>query len=581
MSKLNVDQKTIKNLLSDNKADFLIPDYQRPYAWDAEKECLTLWEDVFTFAIPEGDADKFDRTTAEYYLGPIVTFKNDNGQMEIIDGQQRLTTIMLLLRAFYSRFEKMKDKQSQLLREMIGKCIWKTDEFDQPDMNLLKINSEVATDKDKEEFLAILKDGVVNDKMKSRYAENFRFFQGKIDEFVADYPAYFPYLPSRILNNCILLPIEADVQDTALRIFSTLNNRGKALSDADIFKAEFYKYYSKLGKKDDFIKRWRKLEEICEKHLHSNSGTPMDELFSRYMYYERAKKGVKRSTTEALRSFYGANNYALLQSDETLCNMELLADFWNDVYSMSDDRFSQRVLRQLFVLNYAPNSMWTFFVSVYFLCNKDANNQLDDEKFYNFLTKSIAFIWAHAITNPGVNALRTQIYAEMVNLINGKEVDFSEFRFPQQQTANQFDNYNFYNGRPITKSMLVWWCMHNENQERPELDTVFEIEHIYARNRYDLEKSLSSKEMVERLGNKSILEKRINIRASNFRFGDKLKYYNGYTTSKGDDKKATCVLELKQLAKTKNDFAEADIKERTVTILEAFARFLDEQRLIK
>ena len=189
MSKLNVDQKTIKNLLSDNKADFLIPDYQRPYAWDAEKECFTLWEDVFAFAIPEGDADRFDRTTAEYYLGPIVTFKNDNGQMEIIDGQQRLTTIMLLLRAFYSRFEKMKDKQSQLLREMIGKCIWKTDEFDQPDMNLLKINSEVATDKDKEEFLAILKDGIVNEKMKSRYAENFRFFQGKIDEFVAAYPA--------------------------------------------------------------------------------------------------------------------------------------------------------------------------------------------------------------------------------------------------------------------------------------------------------------------------------------------------------------------------------------------------------
>lgn len=581
MSKLNVDQKTIKNLLSDNKADFLIPDYQRPYAWDAEKECFTLWEDVFAFAIPEGDADNFDRTTAEYYLGPIVTFKNDKGQMEIIDGQQRLTTIMLLLRAFYSRFEKMKDKQSQLLREMIGKCIWKTDEFDQPDMNLLKINSEVATDKDKGEFLAILKDGIVNDKMKSRYAVNFRFFQGKIDEFVADYPAYFPYLPSRILSNCILLPIEADVQDTALRIFSTLNNRGKALSDADIFKAEFYKYYSKLGRKDEFIKRWRKLEEICEKHLHSNSGTPMDELFSRYMYYERATKGIKRSTTEALRSFYGANNYALLQSDETLCNMELLANFWNDVYSMSDDRFSLRVLRQLFVLNYAPNSMWTFLVSVYFLCNKDANNQLDDEKFYKFLTKSIAFIWAYAITNPGVNALRTPVYAEMVNLVNGEEVDFAEFRFPLQQTTNQFNNYNFYNGRPITKSMLVWWCMQNKKQERPSLDTIFEIEHIYARNRYDMEKSLSSKDIVEMLGNKSILEKRINIRASDFKFAEKKKYYDGYTTSKGDEKKATSVEELKQLAKDNSDFTEIDIKKRTSEILGSFSRYLDEQGLIK
>lgn len=581
MSKLNVDQKTIKNLLSDNKADFLIPDYQRPYAWDAEKECSTLWEDVFAFAIPEGDADKFDRNTEEYYLGPIVSFKNEKGQMEIIDGQQRLTTIMLLLRAFYTRFEKMKDKQSQSLREMIGKCIWKTDEFDQPDMNMLKINSDVATDKDKEEFLAILKDGVVNDKMKSRYADNFRFFQVKIDEFVADYPAYFHYLPSRILNNCILLPIEADIQDTALRIFSTLNNRGKALSDADIFKAEFYKYYSKLGKKDEFIKRWCKLEEMCASLFHPISGTPMDELFTRYMYYERARKGIKRSTTEALRSFYGTNNYALLRNEETLYNMELLADFWNDVYSMSDDRFSKRVLRQLFVLNYAPNSMWTFLVSVYFLCKKDENNQLDDEQFHNFLTKSIAFIWAYAITNPGVNALRTPIYAEMVNLLNGKDVDFSDYRLPWQQTVNQLNNYNFYNGRPITKSMLVWWCMADNSQEQPSLETIFEIEHIYARNRYELEKSLSSKEIIEMLGNKSILEKRINIRASDFRFSDKIKYYKGYTTTKGDNKEETCVQELKQIALNNTDFSEGDIIKRTALILDSFCEFLKSQGLTK
>ena len=78
-----------------------------------------------------------------------------------------------------------------------------------------------------------------------------------------------------------------------------------------------------------------------------------------------------------------------------------------------------------------------------------------------------------------------------------------------------------------------------------------------------------------------IRDRRINIRASDFRFGDKMRYYNGYTTSKGDEKKATCVEELKQLAKTKTDFAETDIKERTTTILEAFGRFLDEQGLIK
>ncbi|WLT38628.1 DUF262 domain-containing protein [Synechocystis sp. B12] len=48
MSKLNVDQKTIIDLLSDKKADFLIPDYQRPYAWN-EEQCQTLWDDIFYF----------------------------------------------------------------------------------------------------------------------------------------------------------------------------------------------------------------------------------------------------------------------------------------------------------------------------------------------------------------------------------------------------------------------------------------------------------------------------------------------------------------------------------------------------
>ena len=75
MSKLNIDQKSIKDLFSDNKADFLIPDYQRPYAWQ-DKECQTLWEDIFTFAFPDNDYSKFNSSNDEYFLGPIVTFNN-------------------------------------------------------------------------------------------------------------------------------------------------------------------------------------------------------------------------------------------------------------------------------------------------------------------------------------------------------------------------------------------------------------------------------------------------------------------------------------------------------------------------
>ena len=579
MSKLNVDQKSVKDLFQNNKADFLIPDYQRPYAWE-DKECQTLWDDIFAFAFPEDDYEKFDGSKDEYFLGPIVTFRNSEGKLEVIDGQQRLTTLMLLLRAFYSMFDDMKDANSVKTRENIAKCIWKTDEFGSPDMNILKIDSQVATDKDKEEFLSILRSGVVTCDQKSKYADNYRFFQKEIDKFLKSYPSYFPYLPTRILNNCILLPIEAESQDTALRIFSTLNDRGKPLSDADIFKAQFYKYYSKLGKKDDFIAQWKELEELTEKIFNPIYGTPMDELFSRYMYYERALKEIKSSTTEALRKFYEKDNYKLLQSTVTFENLKMLAAFWNDVSNQNKERFSENVLRRLFVLNYAPNGMWTYFTSVYFMHNKDDEGGLDDEKFYIFLCRTTAFVWAYALTNPGLNSLRTPIFAEMVNIVKNKDVTFEEYKFDEQQFRSIFENYKFLNGRPLTKSMITWWAYNFKEQGLMSLETTIEIEHIYAKNRFDKEHSLSSREKVESLGNKAILEKRINIRASDYRFEDKKKYYNGYDTKRGH-KDGTKVNELISIAAKQNDFNESDILARYNQIINSLVDFLRDNELLR
>lgn len=578
MSKLNVDQRTIKSLFSDKKSDFLIPDYQRPYAWE-EEQCQTLWDDIFTFAIPDNDYQKFNENE-EYFLGSIVTFTNENKKLEVIDGQQRLTTLMLLLRAFYGRFENMKDSNSLSVKEMISQCIWKTDEFGKANLNELKINSEVATDNDKSEFLDILKTGIADKSKKSNYANNFRFFQTKIDNFLAAYPSYFPYLPTRILNNCILLPIEAESQDTALRIFSTLNDRGLPLSDADIFKSKFYKFYGDKGNKSDFIARWKKLEDRCEKIFHPMTGTPMDELFTRYMYYERAKQGNKSTTTEALRKFYEKDKYALLKKDETLVNLEILAEFWNDVANQNPDCFSDQILKQLFVLNYAPNGMWAYFVSVYFMHNKNSDNKLDESNFSEFLSKTIAFVWAYAITNPGVNALRTPIFAEMINIVNNNSVEFTGFKFTDKKIKDSFNNYEFTNNRPITKSVLTWWAFNNAEQVLPKIEDKFQIEHIFAKKRQENDNLLTNIRNLESLGNKSLLEDKINIRASDYKFSDKVKIYNGYVDSKGKVKGGTIISDLKKLAQ-QLDFIETDIEIRTNMIVDGFINFLKANNLLQ
>ena len=578
MSKLNIDQKSIKALFSDKKADFLIPDYQRPYAWE-EKECERLWDDIFEFAIPENDASKFD-SGSEYFLGPIVTFKNSDGKSEVIDGQQRLTTLMLLLRAFYSKCGKMQDSNSKATRETIEQCIWKTDEFSHPLKDELKIDSEVASDDEKDVFLNILKTGEVAASERGNYAANYRFFCKKIAEFLDAFPSYFAYLPMRIMNNCIMLPIEAESQDTALRIFSTLNDRGKPLSDADIFKAQFYKYFSNTGRKDDFIRRWKELEKLCDNIFAPLHGTPMDEIFVRYMYFERAKQGIKDTTTEALRKFYEKNSYALLKTDETFEALNDLAEFWKSVVEQDDDRFSEEVLRKLFILGYAPNGMWAYIVSVYYMKNRQPNGKLDEAPFVRFLDRITAYIWSYALVNPGVNQLRAPMYAEMLKIIEGNEVDFSGMKIDPVQLDNAFRNYKFTNGRPITKSMLVWWAMQIDGQELPAVDKTFEIEHIIARERQSRDKVLSSSQKLESLGNKAILEKGINIRAADYRFTDKFKYYKGYE-SKGRKKGGTVVKELLDFTATRTDFVESDVDKRFEDICWSFMKFVEDNKLFK
>lgn len=576
MSKLNVDQKTIIELLSDKKADFLIPDYQRPYAWD-EEQCQTLWDDLFLFSFPDNNYEAFDENE-EYFLGSIVTYRNEVGKSEVIDGQQRLTTLMLILRAFYDKFANMQDKNSILTRDRIEKCIWKTDIFGTADKNTLKIDSEVATDNDKDEFLELLRTGIVKEGSKSQYVLNYQFFQKKIDDFLQEFPSFFPYLPARILGNCILLPIEAESQDTALRIFSTLNDRGLPLSDADIFKAQFYKYYGAINKKDEFITEWKKLEEVSSSVFKPTTGTPMDELFARYMYFLRAKEGTKSSTTEALRKFYERNKYQYLKQPNTIDELKALALFWESVIDQDEERFSANVLKKLFVLNYAPNGMWQHITSVYFLQNRTNDDVLDDEKFCKFLDKITAFIFAYAITNPGVNALRTPVYDEMVSIINGREVTFSKYKFDKQKARTSFENYVFTNQRNATRSMITWYAYTYSNQQLLGLNEVFHLEHIYSKKRQEMEGGLNAESNLESLGNKILLESSINIKASDYRFDDKKKIYSG-EQRRGKYKEPSKIAEISELIEY-DQFEEQQIIDRNKKILDKFFGFLEEQNLI-
>ena len=72
---------------------------------------------------------------------------------------------------------------------------------------------------------------------------------------------------------------------------------------------------------------------------------------------------------------------------------------------------------------------------------------------------------------------------------------------------------------------------------------------------------------MEALGNKTLLERRINISASDYRFSDKIKHYKGFTNDKGKEKSGTQIIELVKLTNTNTDFTESDIEKRNKLII--------------
>ena len=120
--------------------------------------------------------------------------------------------------------------------------------------------------------------------------------------------------------------------------------------------------------------------------------------------------------------------------------------------------------------------------------------------------------------------------------------------------------------------------MEDFDQDLIDYDVDLEIEHICSKNRYENDKDFLDNKLIDSLGNKALLEKKINVRASDYRFEDKKKYYLG---QKDKNKQATKNHELRLMAENKVDFTKEDIENRTEKIINSFIKFVESNNLIK
>lgn len=516
---ISVNKQNVLELLSTGRAKpFVIPEYQRPYAW-TDEQIETLFEDIWEFATTIGGL----KNNGSYFLGSIVSFENENGEQEIIDGQQRITSLFLLLRAIYTKLINGDDANTDAARNFIGKiepAIWRTDNLTgKVDYSDILLTSKVVDNAGNEILRKILETGEADIKADDNYSKNYLLFQKMYDKHCSESPLQIYDFIYALLNQAILLPIGADSQDTALTIFSTLNNRGLPLSDADIFKAKIYNHL-KEDDKECFIAQWKSLEKEA-----AEANESIQRLFYYYMFFLRAKEGDVSSTTPGVRKYYLAGKCERLYDTELMNDLGIVLGLWkviNTNHDIPEETWDNnpKIRKALDTLVSYPNEYWKYPVIIYYLAHRKDDNF--DEEFLLFLNKLAGELMARFILFPTINAVKADIMKLNAKIIKDTHPQF-DFR-PIDIDAVK-DRIKIAH-RNIVRMLLKSYAYNHQEELLPDN---WQIEHIlpqkWQSSFFPNVEARVVNDMIEHIGNKTPFEKKLNIIASNGYFKKKQTEY--------------------------------------------------------
>ena len=517
---IEVNKQSVEMLLGSGKSKpFVIPEYQRPYAW-TEEQVETLFEDLWEFTTISGGVER----ESSYFLGSVVSYENENGEQEIIDGQQRITSLFLLLRAIYTKLVATPESERTAeANNFIGKIeptIWRTDKLTGTvDFKNILLTSRVVNNEGNEILRTILESGKTDENAKDNYSRNYRYFQKLFDRHSTENPLMIYQFIYAVLNQAILLPITADTQDTALTIFSTLNDRGLPLSDADIFKAKIYNQLEVEAKKV-FIERWKDLDEQA-----TDANESIQQLFYYNMFYYRALDQDTNTTTPGVRKYYAANKFERLYKKELLDTLFIILNLWkviNKGEEIEGEVWSKnnKIKQTLDILTSYPNEFWKYPVVIYYVCYRNEENF--ETRFARFLNKLLMELMTKYLMMPTINAVKPDIL-KLNSAIVASNIPIVEFKTVD---VTQLEPYIHNPNRNAVRMLLKTLAYEHQDELLP---TKWEIEHIFPQkwqtNYFPKESDSIIKEKIEHIGNKLPFEKKLNIVAGNGYFSKKKKEY--------------------------------------------------------
>ncbi len=528
-----------------------IPIYQRPYQW-TEENCEKLLDDLLSSYECYKESDYF---CGSLVLIAIGTDSATNAKTyDIVDGQQRLSTFILLAKVLVTLYDKdLNDKDCKTSRGFLEKSLGDTDGEKRKRLIFNAIGLNAKDDfQDALDFFDDLDaskgDGSKSNdpsKGKNNYLKNAICLKNYLEKKeIADINAFIRWLYFKV----VFIKTTCPNISMALRIFSVLNARGLPLHAIDVFKVELLKKLANKKDQEEFVSRWNALRQKCSKNEskfpkrkeNKREKDAAEILFSWYLTYLNPVTSGKNMEERLADQFERLNNPPL----EYLKGVEDFYNAYGEVLKMQD--------RHAHLLSYLASDFWHII-----LCTSILHHYSDQdiETLKELLVKFYYQNWVAEQKEPKkqtncniIKALKEKQSVENIASIVKKY--FKDENTTQRFKENLQDDHLYEQHKKTSKNswlrpilILVEYFMSDDPRPKRIEKNDFHVEHILPQkpdpsSQWAKDFSEEERELyTHSLANLTLLGGNKNSQASNLDFKEKKEIYMGHAVKLGKDKR--------------------------------------------
>ncbi len=529
MAKIESKDSYLQDILKD-KLYYQIPIYQRPYQW-TEENCEKLLDDLFF--------NYEDDREGDYFCGSLVLIAiSEDSKVktyDVVDGQQRLSTFILLAKVLATLYSERLDSENQEFLQ----ASWKDRYTERKRLSFNTIGSNAEYDF--QDALEHFNDSQAskNKIIENNYLKNAICLKNYLEKKeIKNINNFIDWL----YCNVVFITITCPDADKALRIFNVLNARGLALNATDIFKGELLKELAKEEDQKKLVSRWNALSQKC-----SDNDLTMETLFSWYLDYLNPVTSKEKMEKRLVTWFKNLNKTPL----EYLKGVE---DFYNaycEVLEMQD--------RHAHLLSYKDDD----YLHV-ILCTSLLHHYSDQdiEALKELLVKFYYQDWVAGQTKSTrsqtccniIIALKEKKSVRYIaSIVVKKYLDDKNItqRFKENlQDSNLYTKF-YFAGKSVKKNswlkpvliLVEYFVSDDPYPKRIQMDKNLHVEHILPQqpgssSQWVKDFSEEERELyTHSLANLTLLGGTKNSQASNKDFKEKKEIYMGNAVKLGKDKR--------------------------------------------